>query len=501
MTSYLRILRSFERKNEDLKNELAAAETELGYQLLKSNFEPANTFRQSYVIMKDELNMLSDKCAEIDKLESQRSLFKKKLYDEKKKLPELEEKIKKTYLQLGTFLYENYSQKYASCFGSFYQEIHTLKQDVDSLSSRKNNSYSETEESSGFFAKLMNRVKSMPASMGLSAARKKLDELYEKAGESAFEKLSFSDGMKDFSETDEIAVFISACKEVSVEKTSVEKRIASYTEDYTQAEQNLREKEKKSQLLQDIKQKQFELDNLALNAGHPFAKQYVTRDAEILAEFPPAFTGVLGKILFLRKELSSLARRTDLVRISEQLEAAEATVAEIKKEISSNEQDIQRLQSRNAELSRRIEDAAAACNALMQHRALLELEEGISVSRMLANPEDIFATNFEPKSAVSETEDVQQKKEAPEKASGAAKKRTAKKASGDAAASDGEQAMGSGKPDGSGENVSGGKSRAARGKSGDSAGGEKSAESGDTGKSVGAAKKRTGTKKSEKTEK
>ena len=95
MTSYLRILRSFERKNEDLKNELAAAETELGYQLLKSNFEPAGTYRQSYVIMKDELNMLSEKCDEIDKLENQRAMLKKRLYDEKRKLPDLEEKIKK----------------------------------------------------------------------------------------------------------------------------------------------------------------------------------------------------------------------------------------------------------------------------------------------------------------------------------------------------------------------------------------------------------------------
>ena len=500
MTSYLRILRSFERKNEDLKNELAAAETELGYQLLKSNFEPANTFKQSYVIMKDELNMLSDKCAEIDKLESLRSLFKKKLYDEKKKLPELEEKIKKTYLQLGTFLYENYSQKYASCFGSFYQEIHTLKQEVESLSSRKNNSFSEPDETSGFFAKLMNRVKAMPASMGLSAAKKKLDDLYVKAGEVAYEKLSASGGMKDFSETDEITVLISACKEASVEKAAVEKRLAAYSEDYTQTEQSLREKEKKSQLMQDIKQKQFELDNLALSAGHPFAKQYVTRDAEILAEFPPAFTGVLGKILFLRKELSSLARRTDLVRISEQLEAAEATVTEIKKEISNNEQDIQRLQSRNAELSRRIEDAAAACNALMQHRALLELEEGISVSRMLANPEDAFSANFEPKSAAFETEEMPQKKEASKKASSAVKKRMAKKASGDAAASDVEQFMDSVKPYAGGETVSGGKSRASRGKSGDAAGGEKSAESGDSGKSGGAAKKRSRTKKSEKAE-
>ena len=132
--------------------------------------------------------------------------------------------------------------------------------------------------------------------------------------------------------------------------------------------------EKENKLKQQIEELSGKLNSVANQLGHVFDKQYVTRDAEVLVEFPKGFEEELNKVLDLKKQLKIVNRNCEIVQLSGQIEAAEKNVETINEEISENKAKIAELSERNENLSKRLAEAEDAKKTLVEKRTVLEEE-------------------------------------------------------------------------------------------------------------------------------
>ena len=221
-------------------------------------------------------------------------------------------------------------------------------------------------EKQGFFSKLMTQTKVAGLNMSLSSHTKKKEEALKKGAKVCLENgvITPETGGESYIE----------CANIKTAIETSTKRISLLSDEISKSKEKLNSMEKENKLKQQIEELSGKLNSVANQLGHVFDKQYVTRDAEVLVEFPKGFEEELNKVLDLKKQLKIVNRKCEIVQLSGQIEAAEKNVETINEEISENKAKIAELSERNENLSKRLAEAEDAKKTLVEKRTVLEEE-------------------------------------------------------------------------------------------------------------------------------
>lgn len=410
MPAYTKTIHSLEQKNNSLKKELEAEETKIGFLYLDDDACPQEE-KARYSELKAEFQRLMGTIAEITALETKKKDLSADIDKVKAGLAGLVAKESGLMLTLGIALYGQSGASSVPSFSSFYEEASRY---ADKIAALKTQSEQMTEalELQNVFNRLVSKVKINSLSVSINGQQKKLDAALVAGAKAVVEAQDLDESLK----CPAYETCIAFRNDWNKERIQLE----ALQDEFQNVEITLSDLGRKSLVQDKADAKNAEMEAFAFQTGHAFDKKYVTRDAEVLADFPSKYEAGLKNVLALRADLASVNRRLDILRYSEQIDAADRACDSMKKEVASNEERIQKLQEQNAELSRRIDETAAAAESLRAHREAVEKEEGLTLDALLVSGEAAPAVTVKKVAAGAEKAAV--------KAAGAVKK-AAKKAS------------------------------------------------------------------------
>lgn len=364
--SYTNELSELNKQNQELKSELYDIEVLIGHKIIKdSNTTIEPELKSEYFSIQSDLEA-KNKDLEISKeLEKSINDAEDEIATEKKSIAESEKKLDSMLLDLGITLYGNYTSDLTSTFGIHYAEINQEIKNIEDINIQKEILKQEMEKQ-GFFSKLMTQTKVAGLNMSLSSHTKKKEEALKKGAKVCLENgvITPETGGESYIE----------CANIKTAIETSTKRISLLTDEISKSKEKLNSMEKENKLKQQIEELSGKLNSVANQLGHVFDKQYVTRDAEVLVEFPKGFEEELNKVLDLKKQLKIVNRKCEIVQLSGQIEAAEKNVETINEEISENKAKIAELSERNENLSKRLAEAEDAKKTLVEKRTVLEEE-------------------------------------------------------------------------------------------------------------------------------
>lgn len=403
MASYNRLIDNYEKRIKELNSNLVAFNLQAGHLLLsgKTDFNDEE-YRRPYELIASDISSINDKCRAISANEQRRSELEKDAVELRKKIQNYTPEKKKKFHELGLYLFDNYTQHFASSFGPVFQMVSEEKK-ASRIIEEKLSDVEEQIENKDFFSKLVYYVRQSSLKAQLASHARKIEDLLADGGEKAFKSgvVTVQNGGTAYS----------ACRILQDEIDSLSSKHEDMVTEIGKITEKLKESEKKSVLLSAAADKAGELDKLAESAGDKFIGKYVSLDGNVTEAFPESYSRILEDVVETRKELCSLARRKELLRCTEQIENAVASIESLKREKEHAIADIERLNKRIDELSERIESTAAAAEVIKQKKIALEVEEGISVSRLLGvkeeapqQPEPETAGNVDGQSEPAEAE-------------------------------------------------------------------------------------------------
>lgn len=364
--SYTNELLELNKQNQELKSELYGIEVLIGHKIIKdSNTTIEPDLKSEYFSIQSDLEAKNKDLEVLKELEKSIEDAESEISTEKKSIAESEKNLDSKLLDLGISLYDNYTSDLTSTFGVHYGEINQEIKNIEDINIQKEILKQEMEKQ-GFFSKLMTQTKVAGLNMSLSSHTKKKEDALRKGAKVCLENgvITQETGGNSYIECANI--------KTSIETSS--NRINLLTDEITKSKEKLNSMEKENKLKQQIEELSGKLNTVANQLGHAFDKQYVTRDAEILVDFPQGFEEDLNKVLDLKKQLKIVNRNCEIVQLSGQIEAAEKTVETINGEISENKAKIAELTERNENLSKRLAEAEEAKATLVEKRKTLEDE-------------------------------------------------------------------------------------------------------------------------------
>ena len=364
--SYTNELLELNKQNQELKSELYGIEVLIGHKIIKdSNTTIEPDLKSEYFSIQSDLEAKNKDLEVLKELEKSIEDAESEISTEKKSIAESEKNLDSKLLDLGISLYDNYTSDLTSTFGVHYGEINQEIKNIEDINIQKEILKQEMEKQ-GFFSKLMTQTKVAGLNMSLSSHTKKKEDALRKGAKVCLENgvITQETGGNSYIECANI--------KTSIETSS--NRINLLTDEITKSKEKLNSMEKENKLKQQIEELSGKLNTVANQLGHAFDKQYVTRDAEILVDFPQGFEEDLNKVLDLKKQLKIVNRNCEIVQLSGQIEAAEKTVETIDGEISENKAKIAELTERNENLSKRLAEAEEARAILVEKRKTLEDE-------------------------------------------------------------------------------------------------------------------------------
>lgn len=375
MASYKRLIENYERREKELNDSLVAFYLQTGHLLLSGKTDQKDDeYNRPYELIAAEISSINDQCREIAANEQRKAELEKSIQTLKKTIQEYEPSKKSHYKELGDYIFQNYTQHFASTFGTVYSALCEEKKYIDSIEG-KLAEIAEQLESKDFFSKLVLYVKQSSLKTQLAGRVRKCDELKAEGAEKAFKAGTVN--------TDNGGMAYSSCRILQEEIDSTSAKLEDTVAEYNKVCEKLKEADKKSRLLAAAAEKASELDKLAESAGIKLVDKYVSPEAVMLAAFPESYARIFSGVVETRRELCSIARRKEMLRCSEQIDNAVASMDAMNKEVEANKADIERLVKRNEELAERISSTSAAAESIKQRKIALEVEEGVSVNRLL----------------------------------------------------------------------------------------------------------------------
>ena len=375
MASYKRLVENYERRENELNASLVAFYLQAGHLILsgKTNLKDDEHSRH-YELIASEISSINEQCREITANEQRKVELEKSVQTLKKTIQEFEPQKRSRYIELGKYLFENYTQHLASTFGSVYSALCEEKKAADTLEKSIADIQAQIERKD-FFSKILLRIKQSSLNTQLSVRQHKMENLMAEGAEKAFRAGAVN--------TENGGTSYSACRILQEEIDSVDAKLEDTLSEIAKVSEKLKESDKKNRLLAAAAEKAGELDKLAESAGSKLVDKYVSPEAVMLADFPESYARIFTGVVETRRELCSIARRKEMLRCSEQIDNAVASMDAMKKEVEVNKADIERLVKRNEELAERITSTAAAAESIKQRKIALEVEEGVSVNRLL----------------------------------------------------------------------------------------------------------------------
>lgn len=366
MNTYTKTLSELNKQNQDLKLELYDLEKQIGHKLVtEENNGTEAELKTEYLSVSTLLNEKKSNLETLKTLENKIDESESEISQEKKNIQESEKNLDSLLLDLGTSIFENYNSDLASVFGVQYNEINQIISNIEDLQVQKETLKAEMEKQ-GFFSKLMTQTKIAGINMSISSQTKKKEDMLKKGAKICLdnEVVTQENGGEYFSE----------CSNLKVAIESSNNRIKFLTEEISNAKSRISELEKESKLNQVIQETSNRLDGIANQIGHAFGKQYVTRDAEILLDFPKNFEEELKEVLRLKKELKIVNRNCEIVQLLGQIKSVEENIKSLNDDVEANKKKIDELKEKNKNLAKKISEAETAKTQLQEKKAALEEE-------------------------------------------------------------------------------------------------------------------------------
>lgn len=417
MSVYSKTIHILEQKNESLKKALAAEETRIGFLCLddKSCSEEDSA---RYDALKADFQQLMMTLSEIKSLEAKKKDLTDDIQNVKTDLASFVTKESGLLLTLGIALYGQSGAADVPSFAKYYEEASAYAEKITSLKTQSEQ-MTESLELQNVFSRVVTKVKINTLSISINTQQKKLDAALVAGAKALVEAQDLDESLK--------CPAYETCIAFKNDWNKVRIRLEALQDELQNVDVTLTDYGRKALIQEKANGKNSEIEAFAQQIGHAFDKKYVTRDGEMLTEFPPKYKDGLSNVLELRESLASVNRRIDILKYSEQIEAAVRSGEAMKKEMAANEEKIGKLQSRNAELDQLLEKNDAAEEELTSHRSAVEKEEGVTIDDLLAMTETEVAKSGV-KIAEKASELAKQAGDGLKKAaSGAVKKATGKK--------------------------------------------------------------------------
>lgn len=416
MSVYSKIIHVLDQKNSSLKKELASEEAQIGFLYLE-DAACSEEETDRFLKLKAELQQLLETLAEVNSLETKKASLSADIQNVKAELAGLVSKESSLMLTLGIALYGQPGAASVPSFSKAYEEASSY---ADKITSMKTQSEQMTEslELQNVFSRVVTKVKINSLSLSINSQQKKLDSILIAGAKAVVDAQDLTDELK--------CPAYETCVAFKNDWNKARISLEALQDELQNVEVTLGDYGRKPLLQEKADAKNAEVEEFAFQTGHAFDKKYITRDGDVLAEFPPRYAEGLSRVLAIRTDLASVNRRLDILQYSEQIDAARHAHESMKKEVASNEEKISRLNAENEELARRMDENVSVSEELSAHRAAVEKEEGISAEELLAAgeaaPESVVMT------LKRETEHIMKKAgKAAVKAAGTVKKAASKK--------------------------------------------------------------------------
>ena len=375
MASYKRLIENYERKEKELNATLVAFYLQTGHLMLSGKTEfNDDECKRPYELIAAEISSINDQCREITSNERRRNELEKSVSSLKKSIQNYDPEKRIRLAELGSYLFDNYTQHFAATFGSVYQFVSEEKKSIRIIEGKLVD-IEDQLENKDFFSKLVVYVRQSSLKSQLANHNRKLESLLAEGAEKAFKAgvVNAENGGTAYS----------AYRILQEEIDSITTKLDDAVNEIETLSEKLKEADKKHLLLAIAADKAGELDKLAETAGARFVNKYVSAEADILGKFPESYSRIFSDVVETRKELCSIARRKEMLHYTEQIDNAAGSIDALNREKALIDADIERLTKRKEELSERIEASLAAVEDIKQRKIALEVKEGISVSRLL----------------------------------------------------------------------------------------------------------------------
>ena len=157
MASYNRLVENYERRENELNASLVAFYLQAGHLILsgKTNLKD-DEYSRPYELIASEISSINEQCREITANEQRKVELEKSVQILKKTIQEFEPQKRSRYIELGKYLFENYTQHLASTFGSVYSALCEEKKTADSLEANIADLTAQIERKD-FFSKIVQK--------------------------------------------------------------------------------------------------------------------------------------------------------------------------------------------------------------------------------------------------------------------------------------------------------------------------------------------------------
>ena len=255
MASYNRLVENYERREKELNASLVAFYLQAGHLILsgKTNLKD-DEYSRPYELIASEISAINEQCREISANEQRKVELEKSGQTLKKAIQEFEPQKRSRYIELGKYLFENYTQHLSSTFGSVYSSLCEEKKAKDLLESNIQDIADQIERKD-FFSKIVLRIKQSSLNTQLSVRQHKMDNLMAEGAEKAFRA-----GVVN---TENGGTSYSACRILQEEIDSVNAKLEDTLSELAKVSEKLKEADKKNRLLAAAAEKAGELDKLA----------------------------------------------------------------------------------------------------------------------------------------------------------------------------------------------------------------------------------------------
>lgn len=340
----------------------------------------------SYELIINEQKNIMDSIASLENLQSQITSSRAKQKKIQDNIADLNSQWNAQYNEFGKTLIANYTPQMASSAGAHYTEIQALISKIEELE-KQFEADKKALDQQGFFSKMINQVKLSSLGTGISAQKRRLENLYTAAGRSVFDSGAL---MRDYEQRNLDILIMQSMDALGSLRAEIghEKKLLD--------EASLEEKElivllggigvsgsfnkKLENLSSKLSEKQNELILLYKKAGHTYVSKYAAPDGSKLMKIPSDIdSSVTQMIKEVQKRLLSLyisRQKIEIVKISGLIEEKEKSIASMQQSIIDNDVRISRLQTQNAEFAEKITSQANEKDELLLKKA--ELEKTIS---------------------------------------------------------------------------------------------------------------------------
>lgn len=372
-----------EKRYQIIQTDIKKTEENMGRFLLSSNASVVSRqIQDEYSLIETQKTEFNETIKEISSLEDVSNELNRELDAIKKNGSELASEWQGLFEKLGEALVNSPDAVYDKEYEPFRQPISELrKKEADAREALI--ALQKQMENQSFMNRLLTQVQYTARSSTVSQMQKKLSQLYYKCGRDIFSSGVLTPLYEETRLSAEVSASYAPCADL---KRKIDENDAAFSEYKDKIEQNdklLEEKGVSSSVAKTIKEIEHKIEEkthrqqeLAQVVGHDFSLKYVDPDGEEILAYKKTESKVivtgLNTLAQLRQDSVICRRKIQIIVLTEKMETAQKKIDSLNRNISDNEEKIQRIHLQNNELRSKISDATNDLNDLKQKRSELE---------------------------------------------------------------------------------------------------------------------------------